>query len=311
MKKKTRRIINTTIFSLIMILVFTEVGLRISSEIYLKNNFLEIEQDNKNSTVILTLGESSTAGLWVEQKDSYPYQLQNLLRTKYSTKEIHIALPIHMGHNTGQVSNRIKQHIELYKPEIIVAMMGYNNEWSFAESHITKFMKSFKVSMIVTLDHSRLFRLTRYLFLKIKTDKQEEKELNREDYIWGGPEVVRFPLEKWIFGIAKNNQEEFVKLWHHDMKIISDAAKENNITLIIMTYHINPSYLDSTEFQKFTEKENLILIRNDLLFEPLIKNGSIKEYVFEIDNWHPNKKGYELIANNLFERIVEYNLLGK
>ncbi len=301
----------------ILSLVFIELVLRISGKIYIKQYFLENANwiDKDNSNIILTLGESSTVGIWDERKDTYPSQVQNLLEEKYPNKNIEVVMPIHVGQNTGQVANRIDQHIKLYKPKIIIAMMGYNNEWSLAESRISKFIEGknrLKIKTLITLDKLRTFRVIRYAYLKILNFKGEQDHIDAlkgNQYLLGGPELVRFPPERGVYSFAKDHKEEFVELWHHDMKEIVQTAKQNNVTIMLMTYHINPSYLSAKEFEEFAKKENIMLVRNDIIFEPFIQSGEINNYVSDIDKWHPNKEGYALIAKAAYEKILESEIL--
>lgn len=291
--------------------------LRLIGGIYVSNYFsTRAHFDVENSTIVLSIGESTTAGLWVDYEDSYPKQLKKLLKQKYPEKNIDVAIPFHMGQNTGQVSNRIQQHIERYEPALIILMIGYNNEWSLAESHIMKFVKdsdSFKIKSFVFFDQFRIFRVIRYLFLRITLHENSDyiKRLEEQKYIFGGPELTRFPPEEGVYSFALDHQEEFVKLWKYDTEIIIQAAKQRNIPIILMTYHINPSYLSINDFKEIASKEDIYLVRNDLTFYNLYLNKTISDYISSIDNWHPNEKGYRIIAKNAYDAIVENKLLEK
>jgi lysophospholipase L1-like esterase len=63
------------------------------------------------------------------------------------------------------------------------------------------------------------------------------------------------------------------------------------------------------EFITLANEEELILIRNDILFEPYINSGNIQEVVFSTDGWHPNAKGYKIIAENIAKTIINEKIL--
>ncbi|MBT7391624.1 hypothetical protein HN827_02245 [archaeon] len=309
LSKKHKKNINKFLF-IILILISIEISLRVIGDIYLnktafrKNDFYL--QDNAIN--ILTLGESSTAGLGVLRNESYPLQLERKLKELHPDKNINVIIPVHMGQNTGQLSNRIEKYIEIYKPKIILIMAGYNNEWSLAESNLHKFIKgkdSFKVKLYSFLDNLRLYRYLRNIHIRyfVKNNKQYSQSLKNNQYIWGGPEHVRYPIKKWIYDLSETHRDEFINTWKYDILKIIETSKNNKIIPILMTYHINPTYLNSKEFVDLAKKEKILLIRNDLIFKKIINDDTINQYIFSTDNWHPNSKGYELIAQNIINEI--------
>jgi len=145
----------------LIIVGIVEIGLHITGDMYVRQKFSTVQRaiessglktahTNNNTasgkagqeepTNIIALGESSTAGLWVDQPQSYPAQLEMMLQERYPEKNIRVFVPLHVGQNTSQVANRIEQHIATYDPKLIILMVGYNNEWSLSESHITRFV---------------------------------------------------------------------------------------------------------------------------------------------------------------------------
>ena len=133
-------------------------------------------------------------------------------------------------------------------------MAGYNNEWSLAESNLHKFIKgkdSFKVKLYSFLDNLRLYRYLRNIHIRyfVKNNKQYSQSLKNNQYIWGGPEHVRYPIKKWIYDLSETHRDEFINTWKYDILKIIETSKNNKIIPILMTYHINPTYLNSKEFK--------------------------------------------------------------
>ncbi|MBN2368573.1 hypothetical protein JXC34_06135 [Candidatus Woesearchaeota archaeon] len=310
-KEKHRRIWKP-VFFIVLALLAIEILLRIAGGLYLRSHFSQ-EQVNGGHT-ILALGESSTAGLWVAKGESYPEQLQEKLNEKVPGKNISVIVPLHLGQNTGQMSNRLAQYIRMYDPELIIIMAGYNNEWSLAESHIDRYLscpENIRARILVFLDSLRIFRTARYFFLKAVLMDRSSYISGLEDsgYLLGGPELVRYPPEKEVYSFAASHKKEFIELWRDDMKSMIDKARADGIPVVLMTYHINPSYLDADEFVKLSDEENITLVRNDILFRQLAESGEISRYVFPADRWHPNADGYRLIAENAAEAIIRQELI--
>ncbi|MFH1202028.1 MAG: hypothetical protein V1674_03960 [Candidatus Omnitrophota bacterium] len=302
------------LYFVISICVF-EAVLRITGYLYLKKFYYD-GQDRKFNTGIniICLGESSTAGLWVDFEDSYPKQLESKLREYYHNADINVIIPIHIGQNTSQISNRIKHYIKLYRPGLIILMAGINNAWSLGESNVVKFLNNsdndtLKIKSLVMLNNSRTFKMLRFLYLKFIIKENSKHILaNRYSFI-GFPQFSRFPPQKWIYDFAITHKDSFVKMWRYDISNIIEESKKSNIRVLLMTYHINSnSYISIDEFISLAARENIPLIRNDDTFNAITKQESIKKYLLR-DNWHPNKEGYSIIANNIFRYIKDQDVL--
>ncbi len=310
----TKRFVRILLF-LTVFLIVVESSLRVFGYFYLQSFYKRQFQaafGDADSINILCLGESSTAGLWVDWKDSYPKQMETMLRDYYHDQRIRVIVPAHVGQNSSQVSNRIDDYIRLYRPKLLVAMMGYNNEWSLAESHIGKFVGvssagAWKVEALIALDSLRLFKVLRYGYHAAfnRESLQERERLT----VLGHPELVRYPPSDWVYSFAQSNRPAFVDLWRHDLKHVIDEAKVHHVRVLLMTYHINPTYLGSGPFVSLASEENIPLVRNDIPFDAIVKKGMLSRYVL-YDHWHPNHFGYRLIAYNGFREIAHGDLLG-
>jgi lysophospholipase L1-like esterase len=241
-------------------------------------------------------------------------QLQDKLRKLYASEKINIMVPVHVGQNTSQMANRINQYLELYKPKLLIIMAGCNNEWSLAESHVLRFLahddlETLKVKAMLFLDNFRIFKLAKYLYLKLANKGIAEYLEQNRYYFLGPPEICRFPPEKWVYSFAIRDQQAFRRLWRYDIRMIIEAAKAKNVRVLLMTYHINPAYLPVREFLDMSDNEHVALIRNDLSFIELAGRNELGGFILQ-DGWHPNSKGYSLIANNAFCGIRDNDLLG-
>ena len=162
------------------------------------------------------------------------------------------------------------------------------------------------------LNNLRVFKMARYIYLKyvIREKSEYVSGMDITNYAWGGPELVRLPPKKYVYSFAETHRDEFVKLWRYDVEKIISICKEYNIEVILMTYHINPTYLPVEEFISMANKENIPLVRNDEIFKILKDRKNIGDYLLH-DNWHPNKQGYRLIAENVFRVIKETDILSE
>jgi lysophospholipase L1-like esterase len=299
--------------ALLALAVLAEIGLRVAGAVYLRR--LQTEPPGEPGEVrVVCLGESSTAGLWTKPEDSYPAQLERALREAWPDARIRVVVPPHIGQNTSQIANRLGGYLSRHKPRLVIVMSGYNNEWSLAESHVGRFLsgsraESLRVRALVALDGLRLFRLGRWTWLKATLPGDARFLSENRHYAWGAPELARYPPAEGVYAFALRQRPAFVKLWHHDVGTIVRQSRGAGARVLLMTYHINPSYLPPAEMAALARAEGIPLVRNDETFAPLVLDGSVDRYLFH-DAWHPNERGYALIARNAFDQIVRDDLLG-
>jgi lysophospholipase L1-like esterase len=308
-----RRKLVTLLAALLIVLVIAEVGLRIAGRVYLKDLYQQLDA-RPNDINIMCLGESSTQGLWLDFKDSYPKQLEVRLREHFKTERIRTIVPPHVGQNTSQIANRIENYLRRYQPKLLLVMAGVNNEWALGESHITKFLGwgssswplALKIRLLIWADHLRTFKAMRYLY--IRATNADDNMGQDPNTIWGHPEYYPYPPPAEIYSFARNNIPAFVKLWEYDLRLILEAAKEANVPVFLMTYHLHPRHLDPAILDRLAQKYGATVIRNDRVFAKFVQNKSIGKYLLK-DNWHPNADGYRIIADTVLQEIVQRHVL--
>lgn len=307
--KRLRRIA----LGLVALAVLAEIGLRVAGAVYLRRLYPDPPGD-PNEVRIVCLGESSTAGLWARTEDSYPAQLERALRASWPDVRLRVVVPPHIGQNTSQMENRIDGYLRRHRPRLVIVMAGYNNEWSLAESHVGRHLQgsrseALRVRTLVALDGLRLFRVARWAWLKATLARDAGFFEENRGYAWGGPEHARYPPAEGVYQFALRQRPAFVSLWHDDVGEILRRSRAAGARALLMTYHINPSYLPPSEVAARAAAEGVPIVRNDETFAPLVADGSVDRYLFH-DAWHPNERGYALIARGAYQAIVRDDLLG-
>ena len=306
------------LFVVIGLVVIVEIGLRLAGFLYLANFYRELDAVSRmqGSINIVCLGESTTAGLWVKFEDSYPKQLESALREFYRTNAINVIVPPHIGQNTSQMANRIHHYLERYRPRLLIVMAGANNEWSLAESNINMFLdkhtlgvSALKIRLIVLLDTLRTFKVLRHGYSALSAWVSHDYVAQNWGSVLGHPEYSRFPPDFSVWKFARDHPAPFVDLWRYDVRVIIRTAKANDVKVLLMTYPLNPAYLrQPTEWDRLASEEDVPLLRNDVIFRELAQQGTLDQYLKQ-DHWHPNERGYRLVAANVFDFITRLDAL--
>jgi lysophospholipase L1-like esterase len=262
--------------------------------------------EDRNCVTILTLGESTTRGIWVGRDQSYPRQLERLLTRRYA-RPICVVTPLHIGQNTSQMYNRIDRYLSAFSPRLVLLMCGVNNTWSLDESNIGAFIDAGEpgargLLLRITLDHYRVFKLAR--MAKYDLDSwwgRAESDLS------GRPQFTPWPPPDENVRFGSRNLEAFLELWRYEVGAMIDRSRARGATAVLMTYP-NYDFPPLSEFEALAARKQVLLVRNDLLFKPFLEPGRAGRYFFE-DGRHPRAEGYGIMAGELARLIEERDLL--
>lgn len=126
--------------------------------------------------IILCFGDSHTFGMGAPPNESYPKQLEGILNKKESLRNriklVNLGVP---GYNSSQCLARLRSAVNIFKPRIIIALMGYNNRWNFIDSNYFKTSQSkcgypiiFRLRSIdAVLSRSKIYKFIKIIFLNI------------------------------------------------------------------------------------------------------------------------------------------------
>jgi len=289
-------------------LVLAEIGLRIVGHRY-QSRFWEESaalHGGADRVTILALGESTTAGLWLPGKDSYPKQLERMLRRHYGTDRVEVLIPPHIGQNTSQMVHRYPRYLQTFEPAVVILMAGVNNSWSLAESNLGEFMpqgnwRTWAFRFRRWADGVKVFRLARLL----AADSRERWRAMQSD-LAGQPHFTSWPPPNDPL-VRDIGMEPFLELWRSDVGWMIDEARAAGAAVILMTY---PNYETPpvTELVAMSRARSVPLVENHASFLPILEEGRAADFFFE-DMRHPNASGYAIVAENAFRAVLESGVL--
>jgi len=307
------------VLALLLVVAAAEIGLRVVGDARLRTTRAAAFAPPTPELFVLCLGESSTAGLWVAGDDAYPRQLERAIGAALGESRVRVVVPPDIGQNTSHLANRIRSHLQLYRPRLVVVMAGHNNEWSLGESHVFRFLplispgpwvtRLLRARMVTLLDDVRIFRVARGFYMRGSGRWGPAMVSQNENYAWGEPEFTAFPPEPWILEFAAANRSALTEVWRSDVRTIVREARRGGAAVLLMTYPVAPAFPPMEEFGRLAREEGVSLVRNDETFQAFRQSGSLERYLFH-DGWHPNEKGYAVVAGNVLRTIQTNDLLG-
>lgn len=285
-------------------LALIEIMLRIFAFVYVAQvKKLYSHKDKNYKLKILAVGESTTGGLWIENK-SYPIQLQELLNKHYKCNScVSVDITSLPGANTSSMLYYLPQYLLKTKPDIVLFMVGINDSYFYAYNIDTllleklfyknKYIYQKYKNSIRFLNEIRTLRVIKFIYTYITLSKHELL-----DFAVTYENAILAQRQKFM----KTNID-FINIQTKDnIKKMIQITRLNNMKPVLLTYH---EKLNNKIFEEISKENKIILIDNMLIF----KDKKMSEYVYKQDGWHPNEKGYKLIAENVLLNLIKYGFI--
>lgn len=242
-----------------------------------------------NTFRIAVVGDSVTFGSGVNANESYPKILEELLKKEIESEVINFGVP---GYNGDQELEFLKRNVLNYNPDLIIIGHHLNDpddSWD-AFHNINK--NPLKIKTFLN-DYSYSYVFFRNRFKRI---------LNNLGYL-------NFRKYKDLYG----DNSTFWKGHKETLSEISKISSLENISILVVLLpnwaNLNENY-DFIEEHKLLNKTILELNMDSLDMFPIIKGLNSEDYLNTPDDFaHPNFKGHKLIADAIYNRLIEKNFL--
>jgi len=214
---------------------------------------------------ILALGESTTANVYIGQS-AWPEELEKKLNMESKTMKYRVFNAGISGTNTAYILARLKNNLELYKPNMVITMMGINDDklrFKYEENtkvRIRLFLHDIKIYKLGFL----LFEAFQNKFLKIENINLDGKKFAiSNNVLMGVPNSTSNFNQINLLDMEKNCQEL--------LKNIKDNALQSLVC--------GDFYFASGKLQKAEEIYNNSLKLAHLDPRPYLKLGEL--YYFQ------------------------------
>ncbi|MDD5746029.1 MAG: GDSL-type esterase/lipase family protein, partial [Candidatus Omnitrophica bacterium] len=123
--------IGLVLLGVVLALLSLEIALRMAGFAFEKFAGRSAVIEKKKGLRILCLGDSYTYGLGVAREESYPAQLERLLRKEPGYDEVEVINCGKPGINTPLLAKDFRRLATRYQPDIVLLLIGVNDAWNF------------------------------------------------------------------------------------------------------------------------------------------------------------------------------------
>ncbi len=261
------------------------------------------KKKREGSIRIVCLGDSVTFG----ERASYPQRLQELLDSSVSGKRFEVINAGIPGYSSFQGRRLFQTRVLDLEPDLIIVLYGWNDHW-LARGFSDKEQRSVDENVAEIqffLDRFRVYQFLNSIHRSIR----EELSLYRRSVAKESDLKYRVPLEDY-----RENLREVIEL-----------ARDNGIKIFLLTAPSGavegeiPPYLQEMRFVKYPDEliplhQSYNQVVRELAREkrvPLMDLARVfdkrrGEEFFDDpakEIIHPNEKGYQLIAREIFESV--------
>ncbi|MFH1208624.1 MAG: SGNH/GDSL hydrolase family protein [Candidatus Omnitrophota bacterium] len=288
------------LFGVLLVLVGLEFFLRLLGFGY--NVIHKAPVDTGAKYRIYCVGESTTWGVGASDPvlKGYPHQLEEMLNSKYKGMKIQCLFDQTIGQNTSEILAKFPQHIKKYRPQLVIFLMGVNNWWNMDRSNILLFNKNQWVSQLtlkalIFLDKFRVWKLFKNMAFPLRPSQERWNYFN----VQAGRVPEEREERRW------NKDPIFDELAEHDIGEMVKICKAEGIKIIMCTYPVAARDLRRVQIN-VAKKYGLLLVDHYAVFQKL-KDRQV--YLSTEDYWHPNDAGYAIVAENIYNCILENRLI--
>ncbi|MBU3911711.1 MAG: hypothetical protein KKD90_03910 [Candidatus Omnitrophica bacterium] len=152
-------------------LIALESSLRIGGELYIRHRdhglCAKTTETERDAFRILCLGDSYTYGVGDTYNNSYPSQLEVMLDRIDADRKIVVKNLGSPGGNSYRILKIFTENIDTYKPDIVVIMVGMNNDWNL-EGMQRFYQGPLPKSLKIDLYDLRIYKLYKLASMRLK-----------------------------------------------------------------------------------------------------------------------------------------------
>lgn len=304
--KTIGRCIKKVLLFIFISLVVLEIALRLTGVCF--NLAHKVEFDKEADYKIFCVGESSTWGIGASDplKFNYPRQLQEMLSQKFPGKKVRCYFDQTIGQNTSEILFKLPGYIKEYEPDLVIFMVGANNLWNLDKSNVLLFTKNDFISnatfrALIFLDNFRAWKLFKWIGYSTGLIEERWDKGSAISPKLVSPQICTVYEEE----ISRYYNVSMVnKVTEYDLGEMIDICRQNNVGIILCSY-AGPDAVVRDIKQRLAKKYGLVFVDNYEIFENLPDKS---EYLYK-DQWHPNEKGYKLLAENIYQAVLENNFI--
>ena len=293
-------------FGLTLALVALEAALQLGSLFVADRSKGLSAEWRTNDLRILCLGDSNTYGVWLEDRESqaYPARLQAIWNEsgRPRTEAMNLGYP---GTNSSRVLSMLPRVLEVFRPEVVIVMVGVNDFWTAPVPLEEKAPEGRPWSFFER--HSRVYRGFYMLARSFAAPAgvRVEPIATPEPGFERGRAVLRFGEHEFqmAFEAEKQERDRATADLRDNLQAIAGLVERSGARPLLMTYPSRWSMyaLANRIIREGAQDSGTPLVDLEKAFRPLCPISECREWLYP--DYHPTAKGYRRVAELIVEQL--------
>ena len=287
--------ISALFFGLFLCLLFVEIFFRIFAIVF----SAPADPPDPNAYRILCIGDSSTFGFGTDDpgRESYPARLKQILQqsNEKAVQVFNCALP---GINSSQALRIFKKEIQRLQPHLVLICAGVNDPWNLIASRVLEFYegplaKKILLRSVYYLQQLKLFRFLYLNWVNLRSREPQKEPVPDFDKNTVGKNQI-------LMSDPVRFEEALIKNWENNFMEFFNISRERGCLVFFLEYH-NEGWMAPVKIiHSLYSKLALPVIPLFDIFQDLDKKSVP---VRANDAWHPNAKGYSIMAREVLKTL--------
>lgn len=192
-------LLTTPLLIVVLIILIIELSLHTRAYYVRRTGRATAKSWQTFNTRVLMLGDSNTYGLYLDQEESYPGQLETICNATKDNPKIEVINLGYPGTNSSRLLSNFSRLLSTFRPDIVTVMIGANDGWTVDESIDLKSLPLHKRLLAGFQRYSRIYKFLYMLSrrpydinqLNIHSEKGETRTREHDKMVSNSPEAIR------------------------------------------------------------------------------------------------------------------------
>lgn len=296
---------------LLLLLCCCELLLQLGAWVVRDQSRFTPEQWLTKNTRILALGDSNTYGLYLQEKEAWPAQLERLWNSQHPTKPIEVLNLGYPATNSLRVREYLPDLLEKLSPDIVLIMIGFNDFWTPVEK-LDESTNHFVGWIAWVREHSRLYRLYRIAMRSYVSQQDIVAGYPRNGFVdknSAAQKTINIGDEAFVMGAPVGAPAGNRKTLPDNISAMINTAKKHHAKVFLMTYPSNWGFYPGANkwIKIVAEQQHVPLIDITPIFIARCVSGAASCPDVLYHDGHATAKGNALVAAAVEGALIKNN----
>jgi len=318
LKKNVSFRVFSVLLTVTIALLLLESGLRVYKWILTGKNIKQLDSSVQDKRIILSLGESTTYGIYQKPEETYSALLEEELNRDLGQRKYKVLNHGYPAAISDDIVALFDELMGVYQPVAVIACLGYND--FDANLNYRQRGKTRPISHPFQLKKSRynplgeqilLIQIIKYFWFELK-DREDWRvvpDRMTDPHLQIKQEALGATIPSWWFNRFKSIRDNLKRNILH----MREVCRRRRIPFVLVGYLQTMQNAANKDLREWSEEYDITFVENAPAKRAVGKRSAKKNTWLEYvrggsDFFHPNNQGYIYISRNILQTLKNLGL---